>query len=150
MTGWVLTILLFALPWLPWRPEAAEELAKVQIQVHRGYDTASRPYPAALTYDLVIHWYPCMGDRPIGDLLHESMHYLASKHGMGHNDWSKFARVAMRELKRGDFDRTMIRDARYYLSYGGHELHAELPWLTRGQIPAKLAPWYPWFHFEGQ
>jgi len=121
----------------------------IRVKTYHNFTLDSRPF--AIAFDgKVIHWYPVIGSDIMGDVVHESQHYLASKHGMGHTDWDKFAKVAIRALRDGNYQKEQVLDAKYMLTYGGHELHAELPWIVKGDIPSCLAPWYPWFHFEGQ
>jgi len=146
MTGYVLAMILFSLTWLPWKAEAAKILTHAEIVVYEWY--SERPYAAANGPDKIIYWLPLPQDRAVGDLLHESQHYLACQYGMHEWDWDKFQRLAMRELRRGDYTREQVLEAKYIASYGGHELHAELPWITKGEIPPCLQRWYPWFDLK--
>lgn len=147
MTGYVLAMILFSLTWLPWKAEVVEVLANAEIVVYVDY--SARPYAAGIAANKIIYWLPLRYDRTIGDLLHESQHYLACQHGMHGWDWVKFERVAMRELRRGGYSKDQILTAKYIAGYGGHELHAELPWIVKGEIPPCLQRWYPWFELEG-
>lgn len=144
MSGWVLAVLLFSLSWLPWKVSAADDLAKAKVHVYEGYTVHARPYAASYG-DGTISWCPVVGDDAIGDLLHESQHYLVERYELEDVDWEKFNRLAMRTLREGDYSRKQILTAKYVASYGGSELHASLPWIVEGRLAPVLQRWYPWF-----
>lgn len=127
--------------WLPWRTEWLPTVGKAPLDIHMGCQGAW------LGKDEHIHI--CLGEQAgyyPQAVIHELQHWLCSTQTDGQPwDWEKFGRLAMRSLREGDYNRDQIHEAKYFLSYGGHELHAQLPWITRGKIPPCLQDYYPWF-----
>ena len=143
MSTWLFVMILLSTN-LPWDGRAFKELSRAKIQINVGFTENSRPFAAALD-GKVIYWYPVVGTDMVGDLVHESQHWLACRHGFTKADWNKFGRIAIKALRSGNYEKPEIFDAKYILTYGGHELHAELPIIVGEDIPSCLASWYPWF-----
>lgn len=138
-------ILILALA--PWKPEYHQALFDLHVIVH-DYPYCGDYSPGAWTLpDRAIHLCPTPGDYWPWLGLHESQHIMASTF-LGYRNYDVFAKLAMQELYNGPYAEEQIDLARYYLSYGSHELHAELPWILHGELPPSLQPWYPWFQLS--
>jgi len=137
-------ILVLVLSLAPWRPEYRQALLHLEI-IHEEYpcDVGAWVGP-----DQIIHLCPAPGDRMDWLALHETQHIMASRY-LPYTNWDIFSRVAMKALKTGGYSQEQIDLAEYILSYSGHELHAELPWIVQGDLPPQLQRWYPWFELEG-
>ena len=125
----------------PWKPEYHQALFDMRVIVHEC------PCPAAAWAVLdhaEIHLCPSPGHQWEWMGLHESQHIMAAKYLPGAN-FDIFSHVAMKALRTGGYTDDQIWQAEFQESLGGHELHAELPWITHGEIPANLQRWYPWF-----
>jgi len=133
--------LAFLLMWtkfLTWSDEGLEALTKADINIVPG------PCDYAAWYDGALN---ICSDSFVWMILHESQHHLAYQNGPW--DFDKFERVAMQVLRRGDYSKDEILNAKSYVAYGGGlELHAQLPWIVRGNIPPCLGAWYPWFDLK--
>ena len=147
----LLALIIWSSTFLTWTVDGKDTLAKTIVEpvpheTWLRYEDGS-PMPMA-TVGLTIYYRPGF---EMWVLLHESQHVLCSIYGIGDSDWDKFAKVAIRALRKGDYSYHDIRVAKNYASWGGHELHAQLPWIVKGDIPACLQGWYPWFELgEGK
>ena len=131
-------ILLLALA--PWKSEYHQALFDMRVVVREfPCDWAAWAEP-----DRTIYLCPAPGDRWEWLGLHESQHIMAWTY-LPDINWDLFAHVAMKALYNGDYTDEQIALAEYYLTYGGGELHAELPWILHGDLPSSLQQWYPWF-----
>lgn len=127
----------------PWRPEYHQALNDMRVVVHeRPCDSGAWCGP---NYDM--HLCPAPGDRWDWLGLHESQHIMAYTF-LPDTNFDLFAHVALKSLREGDYTERQIHLAEYLLTYGGHELHAELPWITEGKLHPALQRWYPWFDLE--
>jgi hypothetical protein len=140
-------LLLLLVVWLPWKPGRIAELAKIPIVTHNPLvDDCQRAW---INSD-AIHLCGERSEYP-WHLSHEMQHYFVGRdNGLREADWDKFTNVALKELmileEMGLLGDGEWEHAKYVgHEWGGGELHAELPWITRGYIPPKLAIWYPWF-----
>ena len=124
-----------------WRPEYHQTLYDVRVIVHE-YPC---DYGAWTGPDRAIHLCPAPGDYWPALGLHESQHIMASTYLPPNMNFDNFAYIAMKSLHEGDYTDEQVRQAEYYLTYGSHELHAELPWITGGRLPPFVQYWYPWF-----
>ena len=123
-----------------WRPEYHQALYDLRVIVHEyPCDAAAWTGP-----DRAIHLCPAPGDRWEWLGLHESQHIMASTY-LPDMNFDLFSKVAMKSLEYGDYTDDQMRTAKYILTYGSHELHAELPWITGGKLHPSLQRWYPWF-----
>jgi hypothetical protein len=143
-------LLLIALA--PWKPEYYATLNEIHVIVEQ-YPC---DYAAWTGPDRAIHLCPAPGDYWPWLGLHESQHIMAGMFlpPLSKDGWDEFGRVAIAALTDGQYPAgpytpAQLADAEYILTYGGHELHAELPWIVRGDIPANLQAWYPWFDLSG-
>lgn len=59
-------------------------------------------------------------------------------------DWDKFGQIAIRTLSRHCTDEEFTYAKYVVRNFGEKELHAELPWIVKGNIPPDLRAWYPW------
>lgn len=136
-------VLLLVLPLMPWKPEYHSSLAAMSIAYH-VQPCPNSPYPAWIQKDGHIHLCPTPGTRWHWLVLHESQHLLASLYLGDNAQLDLFERVAMKALSTGKYpcDEARLKRVR---AIGPHELHAELPWITQGNVPPQLAYWYPWF-----
>ena len=128
----------------PWKPQYHAALFDMYVVVHE------RPCPAAAWAVLdegEIHLCPSPGHQWEWMGLHESQHIMAARYLPGTN-FDVFSHVAMKALREGDYTDDQIWRAEFQQSLGGHELHAELPWITGGKLPPALQRWYPWFSFD--
>ena len=124
-----------------WRPEYHDVLYDLRVIVHEyPCDAGAWTGP-----DRAIHLCPAPGDSWGWLGLHESQHIMASTY-LPDTNYDLFSHVAMKGLRGGDYTEGQVQLAEYYLTYGGHELHAELPWITKGQLHPSLQRWYPWFN----
>jgi len=124
----------------PWKAAYYDALTELRVIVHEyPCDSAAWTGP-----DRAIHLCPAPGDNWGWLGLHESQHIMAGTY-LPPMEWDIFASQAMKGLREGNYTAEQIATAEYILSYGGHELHAELPWITHGDIPPNLQRWYPWF-----
>ena len=125
----------------PWRPEYLHTLYNIPVIVH---ESPCREGAAWTGPDRAMHLCPASAGRWGWMGLHESQHIMASTY-LGPTNFDIFSRVAMKSLYEGDYTEEQRGLAKYLLSYGGHELHAELPWITEGKLHPALQRWYPWF-----
>jgi len=146
----LLALIIWSSTFLTWTADGKDTLAKMTVEPmpHESWcQIAELHYvmPACVV-ETTIYYRPAF---EMWVLLHESQHVLCTKYGIGDSDWDKFTRVAMKAVRKGNYSRAEIREAKYMATYGGHELHAQLPWIVRGDIPPCLQRWYPWFELEG-
>ena len=138
MYPFLLTLVLML---MPWKPEYYHAVLRLEI-IHEQYPC---DHGAWIGPDQIIHLCPAPGDRWDWLALHESQHIMASTYLPPNMSFGNFAYVAMKSLREGDYTDEQIRQAEYYLTYGEHELHAGLPWITGGRLPPSVQYWYPWF-----
>lgn len=138
------TFLALLLAWFPLKADRYDSVAKLEIIWHE-YPC---DYGAWTGPDNRIHLCPAPGDDLIWLISHEAGHILAGHNLPRNTDWDKFAGLAMMELRQSKPTKAQMQRAKEVLAYGGHELHAELPWITKGHIPQSLARWYPWLEVE--
>jgi len=143
-----LRFMLMMTMWLPWHPQWAVKATTAPTDFHVGCRGAW------MGHDQRIHF--CLGEPanyyPMATT-HELQHwfYYTQLRGKVWN-WDKFGYVAMAALYQGDYTTDQLNEdeARYFYSQGGHELHAQLPWITKGKIPPSLQDYYPWFDLESE
>lgn len=139
-------LVVILLMWLPWRVEWLPVAGQAEIICHWAPPSG---FPERIGWhDGAVHVVHCNLDQETTRRLsHEMQHYLATKNKLG--NWDKFANLVMKEMRRGDFTRHQRLAAKGMIAYGGgYELHAELPMMVHGEIPAAFQPWYPWFDLE--
>ena len=141
-----LRFMLMMTMWLPWQPGAAAKATTAPLDLHLGCRGAW------LGHDQRMHI--CFGEHSgyyLHATVHELQHWFCSTQLRGEIwDWDEFADEAMAALYEGDYTEEQIAMLEYALQFGGHELHAEIPWWTRGKIPPCLQEYYPWFDLGGE
>ena len=82
-------------------------------------------------------------------LFHETQHHMQCRYRIWRTPggWDVFMEMAKDLTASGELKKAQALAIRPYLGCSScqHELHAELPWILRGEIPCGFAPWYPWF-----
>lgn len=146
MHGWLLAILLLS---MPFKPEYYSTLTEPQV---RWSNARCRNDASACYYDNTIHlkswwWFIFNGQRAERALLHEMGHHLQCREMIWRNPggWDAFEVVVRELVNTGNLNEHQKVSLETMLEWQPHELHAELPWLLDGEIPASLASWYPWF-----
>jgi len=142
--NWLLLLLAISMPGAPIKPEYHDSVAKIQLVIE------SQPcdYAGWTGPDNRIHICATPGLNPAWIASHEMTHILAGHNLPRNTDWDRFTVKALSVLRqeRGYGSEYLL--AKYMAEYGGHELHAELPWITGGRLPPALQHWYPWFDLE--
>ena len=129
---------------VPWSLEYQPALYDMRVVVHEHpYCDGSYLSGAWTGPDRVIRLCPAPGDPWAWLALHESQHIMASTY-LPDTNFDLFSKVAIKSLEYGDYTDDQVRTAKYILTYGSHELHAELPWITGGKLHPSLQRWYPW------
>ena len=141
----LLALIIWSSTFLTWTTDGKNALAKMVVgpMPHEDWCRYADWSPMPMcTVETTIYYRPSF---EMWVLLHESQHVLCTKYGISDSDWDKFTKVAMRALRKANCSPQQARDAKYMATWGGHELHAQLPWIMKGDIPAVLQSWYPWF-----
>jgi len=144
-------VLILAYPGLRVKPEWYHALLCAEVKGHYTSQVEGRQRVG--WYEVKTRMIHVVYVREDHDMLrrlsHETMHYLAGVAKLG--NWDKFAKLAMKEVRRGDYSRHQILSVKGMIRYGGgYELHADLPGIFEGQIPESLQKWYPWFEEDRQ
>jgi hypothetical protein len=136
-----LRFMLMMTMWLPWGPGWAEVVTTAPLDLHFNCQGAW------MGWDRHIHF--CMGEHANlypWATVHELQHWLYHYQLDGRVwDWDEFGQIAMAALQEGDYTEEQMFRFEWAYQFGGMELHAEIPWWTRGDIPPSLQKYYPWF-----
>ena len=145
-----LLILLVALnSWLPWTYEAKALLQqKKAIVIFTGQPGYARGMccgvnPASFSVNS-----NCASEDLQMVVLHESQHLLGHLYAE-RNDfpgWSGFEILTLACAVRTQPLR--MRELLKFAEMGPWELHAQAPWLLKGNLCPELQPWYPWFELS--
>jgi hypothetical protein len=130
--------------WLPWRSEWVSTVTVAPLDLHLGCRGAWMGWDHRIHFCLGEHagYYPMAA-------VHELQHWLYRTQLRGEVwDWDEFDRIAIMALREGNYTEQQMAMLEYARRYGGEELHAEIPWWTKGKIPPSLQEYYPWFNLE--
>lgn len=143
MMGKLAVYLFLLMAWLPWNKGGVDKLNEAVIEQMMPPDCPGRG-----SFYMPNRIMVCTTTRPASRkmvLLHESQHYLLYRHDIR---MIKFIPTAMTTLKDQDLSREQWIQIRKRLRLGPWDLHAQLPWILKGQIPSDLQSYYPWFDLE--
>jgi hypothetical protein len=138
--NWLLLLLAISIPNCSVRAEYQDSVAKLQLVI----EAEPCDYAGWTGPDKRIHICATPGLNPAWVASHEMTHILAGHNLPGNTDWDAFSRKAIEALRREPYTMAELSQAKYMATYGGQELHAELPWIVGGEIPGSLERYYPW------